>query len=236
MEKDQELQRFQQALAQAIIEDDESERIAAGAPRLSRDVEARLLNISLGRRVQEHASLLARLRTWLKKKSSIRILIPATLLPAAVVLFLFFGRPLMEPPVDRFVFRAEAEEARTVLGGPSQVVASTTELHIKLGQYLALSLTPPRPQTGTVTVRSFVQRGDKIEPWDVRFEALEDGSFRLYVPVDVTLGLGPEQDILLAFGRPGALPNTEDLRSGKAADERRWHLQRLRLYVEQPKN
>lgn len=236
MENDQEIERFRQALAQAIIEDDEAEGIAAGAQRLRPDLEARLLDISLGKRAPKRAALLHRLWSWLKEKSSIRIVVPATLLPAAAALFLIFGRPLLEPPVDRFAFRAEAEEARSVLGGPSQAVASTTELRIKRGQYLALTLTPPRQQNGAVAVRPFVQRGDTIEPWDVHFEAVEDGSFRLYVPVDAKLGLGPEQDILLVFGRPGALPNAEDLRVGKAADERRWHLQRLRLYVDPSKN
>lgn len=236
MENDQEIERFRQALAQAIIEDDESEEIVAGTQRLRPDLEARLLDISLGKRTPERASILHRLWRGLKEKISIGVVVPATLLPAAAALFLIFGRPLLEPPVDQFAFRAEAEMARSVLGGPSQVVASATQLRIKRGQYLALTLLPPRPKKGAVAVRPFVQRSDKIEPWDVRFEAVEDGSFRLYVPVDAALGLGPEQDILLAFGRPEALPSAEDLRVGKVPDDRSWHLQRLRLYVDPPKN
>jgi len=232
MDKNLEIERFGQVLKESLAEEAENRAPAlSDLEPLSLEMEARLLRISLS--APSPRAFHLRVADWLEEKVSRRILIPAAVLSSVAVLTLILSSALRKEPVERLAFQARAESPRKVLGGPVDSLTSQSELHVRRGQYLLLHLTPVRQQKGDIKVLPFIKRGETIERWPVEFEHGEDGSFRLYVPVDSLPNLEKTQEVLLAIGRPNSLPDVAELRTSLQPDHRRWYVEPFRLYIDE---
>lgn len=232
MDKNLETERFRQVLIESLDEAENKVPALSELEPLDPEFEARLLHISLG--APRSRTLRARIGEWFEEKFVRRFLIPATLVPAVALLALLLSNVFSRAPVERLALVARVESPRKVLGGPAETVSSQTELHIKRGQYLSLSLTPKQKQAD-VAVRSFIKHGETLTPW-VPFDSTEDGSFVLYAPIDNLPNLEKSQEILLVVGRPQSLPDAAVLRAEAKTEakteHRDWYKETLRLYVD----
>jgi hypothetical protein len=161
-------------------------------------------------------------------------------LAAAAVLVLAVGLRQLDRPADPVppyavgweggVHRERSPSAGSLPGEPPRLAP---------GIRFTLLLTPEREVAEAVDLRGFVRRGDTLRRWpEARRIARvsERGAIRIsgLYGRDLTLGPG-DWSLLVAVGRPGALPGPEEVSSalaaGGPASEAGWRLLRQEVRI-----
>ena len=137
--------------------------------------------------------------------------VPASLAAAAaVVLAVWSGRP---DPLPDYALRLEG--ATSAQRGASAGAAEGTPAVFVEGNRLELVLTPATATTGAVEARVLLLAGGALRPLPAPpLETSPQGAMRLRGTVGRDVALPPGDSILLvAVGRPGALPAPDALRA-----------------------
>ncbi len=158
-------------------------------------------------------------RTWVG-----RALTFAVPLAAAAALAFILLRPAAEGP-GLPEYRLDATAGERTLRSADPAPADVPRYGP--GSRIELVLRPSTAAQGPVAVRAFLNRGGELQPWAVTPEVSPEGAVRIAGPVEKLLPeVTGEVEILLAVGRPEALPDARDVLTAPPAG---WRLLRYRL-------
>jgi hypothetical protein len=167
----------------------------------------------------EGAKILPFRKTWAG-----RVLTFAVPLAAAAALAFVLLRPGPEGP-GLPDYRLDATAGERTLRSAEPAPADVPRYGP--GSRIELVLRPSTAAQGPVTVRGFLNRGGELQPWAVTPEVSPEGAIRIAGPVEELLpDVTGEVELLLAVGRPEALPDAGEVLT---ATPKGWRLLRYRL-------
>lgn len=243
MDNEVQLERFRRVLTELADEEVAEARLIAGPhDPLSPTLHAQLLRISMAKPAAPARWYKEPLK-WLAEHRSKRVWVPLLLVPAAAIALIVpvaLHHPPAAAPRPLSAYKkevlltepAQSADRRLVLGSHEPQRPAAQELKAKRHHTLSIVLSPLHAEGGPVAVRSFLRRDGHVQEWMVSPVAQPDGSFLLHRSVRTLPDLQADQELLIAVGRPEAMPTSEDLRRGKRPEPGRWELGVWHLLIE----
>jgi hypothetical protein len=147
-------------------------------------------------------------------------------LAAAAALALVLLRPSAAPELPEYRLDASSGERTLRSADPAPVAVP----RYGPGSRIELVLRPSTAVRGPVAARAFLLQGGEVKPWPVAVEVAPEGAVRIAGPVEALLPrVSGELEILLAVGRPDALPDAAAVHEALARPPAGWRLLRYRL-------